>query len=307
MLYREIISVSFETYLKGINDLCGQKIGVLISKPWWYLNQTLGFKAGMSKVLCAGHRELSDVGVFRLQLRSGWVLTLLGHYAASSGNFLPTFRENIFVPSSGFKNPRIPLDSWSLELEPTGFYETPVRNYHYSLRNDPEERSSIQSNISFGRKISKMNTKVKEKVKCALVQALRLCTNLTAHRESRSIDLLFLDHGTRRRWGVSVTPRPLFIPREDPVSIVQEAGWTPGPVWTGAENLAPIGIRFPDRPARSHSLYRLSYRAPIQRHYTEKHYDITDTIIALVPKCSFRVTLKFDYAIVHYYNQNFFP
>jgi len=84
-------------------------------------------------------------------------------------------------------------------LEPTGFYETPVRNYHYSLRNDPEERSSIQSNISFGRKISKMNTKVKEKVKCALVQALRLCTNLTAHRESRSIDLLFLDHGTRRR------------------------------------------------------------------------------------------------------------
>jgi hypothetical protein len=25
----------------------------------------------------------------------------------------------------------------------------------------------------------------------------------------------------------------------------------PGPVWTGAENLAPTGIRSPDRPARS--------------------------------------------------------
>ena len=60
---------------------------------------------------------------------------------------------------------------------------------------------------------------------------------------------------------VSVTPRPLFTPGKDPVPIVQEAGWTPGPVWTGAENLAPTGIRSPDRPARSHSLYRLSYPA----------------------------------------------
>jgi hypothetical protein len=40
-------------------------------------------------------------------------------------------------------------------------------------------------------------------------------------------------------WGVSVTPRPLTIPGKDPVPIVQEAGWAPGPVWTGAENLAP--------------------------------------------------------------------
>ena len=30
-----------------------------------------------------------------------------------------------------------------------------------------------------------------------------------------------------------------FIPRKDPVPIVQEAGWATGPVWTGAENLAP--------------------------------------------------------------------
>jgi hypothetical protein len=38
-------------------------------------------------------------------------------------------------------------------------------------------------------------------------------------------------------WGVRVTPRPLFTPGKDPVPIVQEAGWAPGPVWTGAENL----------------------------------------------------------------------
>jgi len=38
----------------------------------------------------------------------------------------------------------------------------------------------------------------KVKVKVTLVQALRLCTGRTAHRESRGIALPFLDHGTRR-------------------------------------------------------------------------------------------------------------
>ena len=102
---------------------------------------------------------------------------------------------------------------------------------------------------------------VKVKVKFTLVQALRLCTSRTAHRGSRGIALLFHDHGTRRGWGVSVTPRPLFTPGKDPVPIVQDAGWAPGPVWTGAENLAPTRIRSPDRPVRSQSLYRLSYPA----------------------------------------------
>jgi len=101
-----------------------------------------------------------------------------------------------------------------------------------------------------------------KKVKSTLVQALRLCTGRTAHRGSKGIALLFLDHGPRRGWGVSVTPGPLFTPGEDPVPIVQEAGWAPGPVWTSAENLAPTGIRSPDRPARSQSLYRLRYAAP---------------------------------------------
>ena len=53
------------------------------------------------------------------------------------------------------------------------------------------------------------------------------------------------------------TPRPgRFTRRKDPVPIVQEAGWAPGPVWTGVGNLAPTGIRSPDRSARSESLYR---------------------------------------------------
>jgi len=34
---------------------------------------------------------------------------------------------------------------------------------------------------------------------------------------------------------------------------------SPGPVWTGAENLASTGIRSPDRTVRSDSLYYLRY------------------------------------------------
>ena len=39
---------------------------------------------------------------------------------------------------------------------------------------------------------------IKVKVQCTLVQALRLCKGRAAHRGSRGIALLFLDHGTRR-------------------------------------------------------------------------------------------------------------
>ena len=89
----------------------------------------------------------------------------------------------------------------------------------------------------------------KVKVKSPFVQALRLCAGRAAHKGSRGIALLFHDHGTRKGWGVSVTPRPLFTPGKDLVPIVEEDGWAPGPVWTDAKNLAPTGIRPPDRPA----------------------------------------------------------
>ena len=59
---------------------------------------------------------------------------------------------------------------------------------------------------------------------------------------------------------VSSTPRPHFIPRKDPVPIVQEAGWAPGPVCTGGKS-RPHRDSIPDRPAPSQSLYRLSYTA----------------------------------------------
>ena len=84
---------------------------------------------------------------------------------------------------------------------------------------------------------------------------------MTSPRRNGDVALLFFNLGTRFGWVVSATPRPLYSRVRDQVPIVQEAGWVPGPVWTGAENLAPTGIRSPDRPARSQPLYRLSYPA----------------------------------------------
>ena len=55
---------------------------------------------------------------------------LLGYYAMSSGNSLPTFRDNLSVSS---------LDPL---MGPKCCPERSVMNYHYSLRNKPEERSS---------------------------------------------------------------------------------------------------------------------------------------------------------------------
>jgi len=37
--------------------------------------------------------------------------TLLDYYAGSIGNFLPTFWDNVSVPSLRFKNPKVLFDS----------------------------------------------------------------------------------------------------------------------------------------------------------------------------------------------------
>jgi hypothetical protein len=83
---------------------------------------------------------------------------------------------------------------------------------------------------------------------------------VTGHQGPRRIHLLILNLGARRGWVVSTTPWLLY-PRERPGTIVQEAGWAPGTVWTCAKYLAPTGIRSPDRPAHRQPLYRLSYPA----------------------------------------------
>jgi hypothetical protein len=46
--------------------------------------------------------EVCVISEFRRKIDEN--CALLGYYAAISGNFLPTFRDNLSVPSSGVKN-----------------------------------------------------------------------------------------------------------------------------------------------------------------------------------------------------------
>jgi hypothetical protein len=58
---------------------------------------------------------------------------LLCYYAASRGNSFPTFPENLLVQSARVKNTQ------------KGCPETSIRNYHYLLRNNPQERQFPES------------------------------------------------------------------------------------------------------------------------------------------------------------------
>ena len=49
-------------------------------------------------------------------------------------------------------------------------------------------------------------------------------------------------------WVVNADRRPLYPSERDLIPIVQEVGWAPGPVWTGAEISPPPG--FDPRSAR---------------------------------------------------------
>ena len=48
---------------------------------------------------------------------------------------------------------------------------------------------------------------------------------------------------------VNATPRPVYPLLKTRYPLYRGLGGPPGPVWTGAENLATTGIRSPDRPA----------------------------------------------------------
>jgi len=56
-----------------------------------------------------------------------------------------------------------------------------------------------------------------------------------------------------------------LLREEDPVTIVRVAGWVPGAVWTGAENLAPLPPPQPGfdlRTTQPEAIYRLRYAGP---------------------------------------------
>ena len=58
---------------------------------------------------------------------------------------------------------------------------------------------------------------------------------------------------------VNSTLRSLYPWQKDKVPNTQEVRRAAGPVRTGEENLAPTGIRSPDRLDHREALYRLSY------------------------------------------------
>jgi hypothetical protein len=67
---------------------------------------------------------------------------LLGFYAASSGLSLPTFRDNLLVLSSGLF-----LELLTREDGTDSLSEMLIRNFRYTLHNNPEERR-YQDDIS---------------------------------------------------------------------------------------------------------------------------------------------------------------
>jgi hypothetical protein len=73
------------------------------------------------------------------------ICALLGYYAASNGNPLPTFRDNVSVLSSSFKESKKKGRSRqeyavNMGKRPIRCAETSVKDCHSTLRNTPEEQ-----------------------------------------------------------------------------------------------------------------------------------------------------------------------
>ena len=106
---------------------------------------------------------------------------LRGHYAAGSGNLLPTFRDKLWVPYSW-------VNSSHLKTGPIGCPETSVINYHNSPRNDPEERSSHL--LRSGRLISSLLEFRSWNISYAGVVAWRNCSTCLLQNKVISVSLL---------------------------------------------------------------------------------------------------------------------
>jgi hypothetical protein len=127
---------------------------------------------------------------------------------------------------------------------------TPHGTLTYTTRNPYLHRTEPQ------RSVAHLLVGGKVKVKFNVEQAVRPIGGVEVQLYS------FFNLGARWEWAVNVTPRPLYSRETNPVPIVQEAGWTQNRSGRVRKISPKTGIRFPDRPARSESLYRLSYPGP---------------------------------------------
>jgi hypothetical protein len=112
-----------------------------------------------------------------------------------------------------------------------------------------------------------LNGVVAQKIKLTLEQVRKARGGVEVQISS------FFNLSTLWEWVVNATPQPLHAWERDPVPILQEAGWAPGPVWMVAEIHAPTRIPSPDRPAHRESLYRL--------HYPGKWRKLSDKIMSM--------------------------
>jgi len=108
------------------------------------------------------------------------------------------------------------------------------------------------------------------------------CTGHSAHRESRGIALLFLNHGTRRRWVVSITPRPLFTLGKTRYPLYRRLGGPQGgsgqvqkispPLGFDPRTIQPVVSRYTDwdtRPVRTYST-RVKFQWPGTLQHTSQ-------------------------------------
>jgi hypothetical protein len=69
--------------------------------------------------------------------------------------------------------------------------------------------------------------------------------------QGEGIAPLILNLRTGSGWMVTPTSRPRYSREINPVAILQEDGWAPGPILTGTENLTSPRFRTRDLPARN--------------------------------------------------------
>ena len=97
---------------------------------------------------------------------------------------------------------------------------------------------------------------------------------MQTRREGGSIVPSYSKPGIRRRRMVITTPRTLYAPKRPDTHCT--GGWVGlGAGLDGMENLNPVGIRSPDRPAGKNSLHRL-------RHPSRQYSDVLVTRRQLV-------------------------
>jgi len=93
---------------------------------------------------------------------------------------------------------------------------------------------------------------------------------------------------------VSSTHRPHFTPGKDPISILKEVGWAPGPVWTAGKSR-------PHRDSIPESVTETS------RIYTFPHLSRIYVIALFVPRLKILVVRHISLSVHYFYLFTYIP